>query len=145
MTDQNQGVETPTPTEREATRRYLQGELDNVKPSEFDGKVKVKFTGEGATKHLNITATQYEAIKKIIAPEPASPVSYNPCLQGKVLIDGAESDFLISLDNDSVGFSQWGAPNEVLWARVSLLDGLSGEAREWWAANKPEEDDDAQS
>lgn len=140
MSTENRGVETPTPSEREATRRYHQYEMDKVKPSEFDGKVKVQFSGEGKSKHLNITATQYEAIKKIIAPEPASPVSYNPCLQGKVLIDGAESDFLISLEHDSVGFSQWGAPNEVLWSRVALLDGLSGEAREWWAANKPEED-----
>lgn len=144
MTDQNQGVETPTPSEREATRRYHQYEMDRVTPDDT-GIIRVKFFGEKDSKHLNITAAQYEAIKKIIAPEPASPVSYNPCLQGKVLIDGAESEFMISLENDSVGFSQWGAPNEVLWSRVSLLDGLSGEAREWWAVNKPEEDDDAQS
>lgn len=78
----------------------------------------------------------------VTLPEPASPVSYNPCLQGKVLIDGAESDFLIPLDNDSVGFSQWGAPNEVLWQRVALLDSLSGPAREWWADNQPEEGPD---
>jgi hypothetical protein len=71
-----------------------------------------------------------------------SPVSHNPCLQGKVLIDGAESEFLIPLDNDSVGFSQWGAPTEVLWQRVELLDNLSGPAREWYAENREESTDE---
>lgn len=71
-----------------------------------------------------------------------SPVSYAPCLTGKVEIEGAVSEFMIPLDNGSVGFSQWGAPNEVLWSRVDLLDNLSGPAREWWADNRPEEDND---
>jgi hypothetical protein len=131
MTTKIEGVVPPTPFEREATRRYLQGEMDNVKPSEFDGKVKVKFTGEGESKHLNITAEQYEAIKKIIAPEDPSPVSYDPCIQGTVEIAGRKSEFLILLDRDDVGFSQWGADNTVLWARVDLLDEMSKAAKEW--------------
>lgn len=81
---------------------------------------------------------------QVTLPEPESPVSYSPCLMGKVEIEGAVSEFMIPLENDSVGFSQWGAPNETLWERVALLDNLSGPAREWWADNKPaEEDDDA--
>ena len=144
MSEQTEGVERPTPTEAEARRRYIQGELDAVLPSTHDGKFKVKILGLGESKWLNITADQYDAVKKILLPEPESPVSYNPCIQGKVLIEGAESEFMILLDNDSVGFSQWGAPNEVLWQRVELLDNLCGPAREWWADNKPQDDDECE-
>ena len=142
MTDQTEGVEAPTPTEAEARRRYIRGELDKAAPVHpWHTKLKLRST-EGETFWLNITAEQQAAIEKILLPEPESPVSHNPCIQGKVLIDGAESDFLIPLEHDSVGFSQWGAPNEVLWQRVALLDSLSGPAREWWLDNKPEEGSD---
>lgn len=107
--------------------------------------------GEAPPVPLGKDATEEaEALRQMVhgkdggrSPDPQ--VSFTPCITGKVEVDGAVSEFMLPLDNDSVGFSQWGAPNEVLWSRVSLLDGLSGEAREWWAANKPEEDDDAQS
>jgi hypothetical protein len=122
-------------SEAEAHRRYMQGELDKVTPSEYTGKVKVKFWGEGESHHLNITAAQFEAIKKIIAPEDPSPVSYDPCIQGTVEIEGRTSEFLILLDRDDVGFSQWGADNTVLWERVSLLDPLSVAAKEWALEN----------
>lgn len=69
-------------------------------------------------------------------------VSFTPCITGKVEIDGAVSEFMLPLDNDSVGFSQWGAPDEVLWARVALLDSFAEKAREWWAENKPEDEDE---
>lgn len=140
MTTKIEGVEPPTPTEAEARRRYLQGELDNAGPDDA-GIIRVQFTG---TKHLNITAAQLEAIKKIIVPEPESPVSYDPCIQGTVEIEGRTSEFLILLDRDDVGFSQWGADNTVLWERVSLLDPLSVAAKEWALENlNREEDGDA--
>ena len=129
MERKTEGVEAPTPWEREATRRYLQGEMDNVKPSEFDGKVKVKFTGDGESKHLNITAEQYEAIKKIIVPEQ---VTYDPCIQGTIDIEGSKSEFFIPFDRGDIGYSQWGADNTVLWPRVALLEGLATAAKEWW-------------
>lgn len=129
-------------SEAEARRRYIQGELDKVQPSGgYRNKLQIRST-TAESKWLNISDEQMAAIEKILVPEPASPVSYNPCLQGKVLIDGAESDFLIPLENDSVGFSQWGAPDVVLWSRVELLDNLAAPARLWWADNKPEEDSD---
>lgn len=135
MTSRTEGVERPTPTEKEARRRYIQGELDAVLPSTHDGKYKIKILGLGESKWLNITAAQYAAIGKIILPEPESPVSHAPCIQGTIEIGDATSEFLIPLANDSVGFSQWGAPNEVLWSRVALLDELSGPAREWASDN----------
>jgi hypothetical protein len=127
-------------SEDEDRRRYIQGELDAVLPSTHDGRFKIKILGLGESKWLNITADQYAAIGKIILPEAPSPVSYAPCITGHVEIEGAVSEFMIPLDNDSVGFSQWGAPNEVLWARVELLNNLSGPAREWWSENRPEDD-----
>jgi hypothetical protein len=140
VTTKIEGVEPPTPTEAEARRRYLQGELDNAGPDDA-GIIRVQFTG---TKHLNITAAQLEAIKKIIVPEDPSPVSYDPCIQGTVEIEGRTSEFLILLDRDDVGFSQWGADNTVLWERVSLLDPLSVAAKEWALENlNREEDGDA--
>lgn len=141
MNSRIEGVEPPTPTEAEARRRYIQGELDAVLPSTHDGKYKIKILGLGESKWLNITAEQYAAVSKIILPEPESPVSYSPCLQGKVLIDGAESEFMIPLDRDDVGFSQWGADNTVLWERVSLLDPLSVAAKEWALENLNREED----
>lgn len=84
-----------------------------------------------------------ELVALIVTDTTPSPVSYAPCLTGKVEIEGAVSEFMIPLENDSVGFSQWGAPNEVLWSRVELLDTLSGPAREWWADNRPEGEPDA--
>lgn len=134
VSDTMVGVEPPTPTEREATRRYLQGEMDNVKPSEFDGKVKVKFTGEGESKHLNITAEQYGAIKKIIVPEDPSPVSYAPCITGTIEIGDSTTGFMVPLGGDS-GWSNWGAANEVLATRVDLLDTLESAASEWASEN----------
>lgn len=142
MTDQNQGVGRSTPTEAEARRRYIRGELDKAAPVHpWHTKLKLRST-EGESFWLNITAEQQAAIEKILLPDPADNVSYSPCLKGKVLVDGAVSEFMIPLENDSVGFSQWGAPDEVLWQRVPLLHNLSFPAREWWAANKPEEDHD---
>jgi hypothetical protein len=90
---------------------------------------------------LELAAVLVSDTMEGVEPPTPSPVSHNPCLQGKVLIDGAESDFLIPLEHDSVGFSQWGAPNEVLWQRVDLLDNLSIPAREWWAEHRPDEED----
>ena len=146
MNSSSEGVGTPTPTEDQDRRRYLQGELDKVTPSVFTDRVKVKFAGEGASKWLNLTAAQYEAIKKIIVPEPESPVFYAPCIQGTIEAKGRKSEFMLPLDRDDVGFSQWGADNTVLWERVELLDELSKAAKEWALDNlrsDEEEDPDA--
>jgi hypothetical protein len=79
-----------------------------------------------------------------VEPPTPSPVSYDPCIQGTVEIEGRKSEFLILLDRDDVGFSQWGADNTVLWERVSLLDPLSVAAKEWALENlNREEDGDA--
>ena len=145
MNSSSEGVGTPTPTEEEAARRYHQHELDRVAPDDA-GIIRVKFFGEKDSKHLNLTASQYEAIKKIIVPEPESPVSYDPCIQGTIDTGGRRSEFMLPLDRDDVGFSQWGADNETLWARVDLLDELSKAAKEWALDNlrsDEEEDHDA--
>lgn len=128
-------------SEAEARRRYLQGELDRVTPSPYDNIIRVKFFGEEDSKHLNITPEQYAAIKKIIVPEPESPVSYDPCITGTIDIEGRKSEFMLLLDRADVGYSQWGADNTVLWPRTDLLEGMSASAKEWWLDNKPEEDD----
>lgn len=127
-------------SEDAARRRYIQGELDAVLPSTHDGKYKLKILGLGESKWFNITPEQYAAVAKILLPEPESTVSYDPCITGKVEIEGAVSEFMLPLGNDSVGFSQWGADNETLWQRVDLLENLAIKAREWWAENAPEED-----
>lgn len=126
------------PSAYEIQRRdYLRGELAKINPNH--GQVKLQLTNEtGCTKWLNITAAQLTAIEKILVPDP---VTYAPCLTGRVEAAGTVSEFMIPLEDDSVGFSQWGAPTEVLWSRVELLDNLSGQAREWWADNKPEDPD----
>lgn len=75
--------------------------------------------------------------------EPASPVSYDPCITGTVEIAGIKSEFLLPLVNDSVRYSQWGADNTVLWPRVDLMDALAGAAREWALDNiRPWGDED---
>jgi hypothetical protein len=139
MTTPTEGVERPTPSEAEARRRYLQGELDGVLTPP-DGIIRAKFLGFGESKYLNITLEQFEAIKKIIVPEPESPVSYSPCIMGTVDIEGAKSEFMVPFDNDSVKYSQWGADNTVLWPRVDLMDALADAAREWWLDNNPDTD-----
>lgn len=132
MTDQTEGVERPTPSEAEARRRYIRGELDKVQPSGgYRNKLQIRNTTT-ASKWLNISAEQMAAIEKILLPEPPSPVSYNPCIQGTIDIEGRKSEFLLALGRDDVGFSQWGADNTVLWERVELLDNLSRTAKEWW-------------
>jgi len=117
-------------TDDEDNRRYIKGELDSVTPNSL-GRMQIKLVGDGATKWLSITPDQKAAIEKILLPEPESPVSHAPCIQGTIDIAGLKSEFLIPLANDSVGFSQWGAGTPVLWTRVDLLDELSGKAREW--------------
>jgi hypothetical protein len=80
----------------------------------------------------------------IVADTEPSPVSYDPCITGKVEIGGQTSEFLLPLDNDSVRYSQWGADNTVLWPRTDLMDALAGAAREWALDNlRTEEDDNA--
>lgn len=80
-------------------------------------------------------------------PEPESPVSHDPCVQGTIEIAGVKSEFLIPLADDSVRYSQWGADNLVLWPRVDLLDAMAGAGREWALDNirgdEDEEDSDA--
>lgn len=130
MTAPTEGVGVPTPTEAEARRRYTRGELDKVTPG--GGQVKLQLRNEeGWTFWLNISSDQHAAIEKILLPEPASPVSHDPCIQGVIEIEGRKSEFLIPLVDDSVRYSQWGADNLTLWPRVDLLDGLAGAAREW--------------
>ena len=131
MERKTEGVGAPTPTEKEATRRYLQGELDNAGPDDA-GIIRVQFTG---TKHLNITAAQLEAIKKIIVPEPESPVSHDPCVQGVIEIGGRKSEFLLPLGRPDVKYSQWGADNTVLWPRADLLEVMADAAAEWVSEN----------
>lgn len=131
------GRSTDPLTEAEATRRYLQGQLDKVQPSGgYRNKLQIRSTTAN-TNWLNITAEQLAAIEKILLPEPASPVSHAPCIQGVIEIEGRKSEFLLPLDRDDVGFSQWGADNTVLWARVDLLDELSKTAKEWAYNNLP--------
>lgn len=92
--------------------------------------------------HLVALERAQELAAIMVADTAPSPVSYAPCITGKIEAGGAVSEFLLPLDRDDVGFSQWGAPNETLWQRVGLLDTLSGSAKEWWAENKPEEGED---
>lgn len=86
----------------------------------------------------------YAAIKALeegVEPPTPSPVSYDPCIQGTVEIEGRKSEFLFLLDRADVGFSQWGADNTVLWARVELLDEMSKAAKEWALDNLNREED----
>jgi hypothetical protein len=90
-------------------------------------------TAERIRKGLEAYAStmSYTRGATVSLPEPESPVSHAPCIQGVIDIAGLKSEFLIPLANDSVGFSQWGAGTPVLWTRVDLLDELSSKAREW--------------
>lgn len=129
----------------EARDRYIRDELDKVTPDDT-GIIRVQFTGEGASKHLNITAAQYEAIGKILAeggrePDP-SPVSYDPCITGTITANGESSEFMIPFANDSVAYTQWGAFNPTLWPRTDLLEGMGEAAREWYIHNHEDKDED---
>lgn len=125
----------------ESRRRYIKGQLEKVTPG--GGQVKLQLRNEeGETFWLNVTSDQQAAIEKVLLPEPESPVSYDPCITGTIDIDGAKSEFLIPLANDSVRYSQWGASNTVLWPRVDLLDGMAGAAREWALDNIRTEDEE---
>lgn len=118
-------------SEAEARRRYIRGQLDKVRTTAEHYKIQLRNYEGDESFWLTITEAQRQAIEKILLPEPASPVSHAPCIQGTIEIGQRSSEFLIPLDRDDVGFSQWGADNTVLWARVDLLDEMSKTAKEW--------------
>jgi hypothetical protein len=103
--------------------------------------------GEGA--NINPTAREIrqalaEALivsARLMADTTPSPVSYAPCITGKVEVEGAVSEFMIPLEDDSVRYSQWGAGNMALWPRVDLMEGMADAAREWYADNRPEDEE----
>jgi hypothetical protein len=75
----------------------------------------------------------------LFPPPPPAPVSYAPCITGKIEIGGRVSEFMIPLDPESsTQYSQWGADNTVLWPRTDLLEKMHEVAREWVLDN-PEE------
>ena len=128
-------------SEDEARRRYIKGELDKVDTDHGQMKLKL-LNGTGESFWLNITASQREAIERILLPEPASPANHDPCITGVIEIEGRKSEFLIPLDRDDVGFSQWGADNPTLWERVDLLDEMSKTAKEWALDNLRSDDEE---
>lgn len=75
-------------------------------------------------------------------PHPADKVSYAPCITGKVEIGNGTSEFMLPLLDNSMGWTQWGAHNSVLGARVDLMEKLADAAREWALENMEEDDDD---
>lgn len=112
----------------EARSRYVQGELNKLRPGEYPVKIKL-FSAGGNTFHLNITAKQLAAIEKILVPEPE--VDYAPCIMGKVIIGDTTTEFMLPMLNESVTFSQWGANGYVLGSRVDLMEALAEAAGEW--------------
>jgi hypothetical protein len=68
-------------------------------------------------------------------PHPADNVSYAPCITGKIEIGDTTTEFMLPLLNDSVTYTQWGAPTYVLGPRVDLLEKMSDGAREWAEEN----------
>jgi hypothetical protein len=123
-----------TPSEAEARRRYIQGELDAVLPSTHDGKYKLKILGLGESKWFNITPEQYAAVAKILLPDPQSNVSYAPCIKGTIDIGDTSTQFMVPLGGDT-GWMNWGASREVLGTRVDLLDNIESAATEWAEEN----------
>jgi len=79
----------------------------------------------------------------IVADTEPSPVSYAPCITGRVEIGDAVSEFMLPLDPESsTSYSQWGADNTILWPRTDLMEALADAAREWYIDNHEEEDSD---
>ena len=115
--------------EEESRRRYVESELGKAQPSGgYLTKLKLK-APNGETKWLSITAAQQRDIEKILVPEP--DVDYSPCVMGKVIIGDTTTEFMLPLLNESVTFSQWGAPTYVLGPRADLLERMAEGAGEW--------------
>lgn len=70
------------------------------------------------------------------------PPTEGPEITGQVNTGGQVSKFRIPLDDDSVQYTQWGASNTVLWPRVDLMGALAEAGREWWADNRPANDNE---
>jgi hypothetical protein len=81
-----------------------------------------------------------EELKGDRVPDPASKVSYDPCIQGTITVGGRVSEFMIPFDKPDIQYSQWGADNTILWPRTDLLEGMAAASREWRLDNPDEED-----
>lgn len=75
------------------------------------------------------------------APDPAAAVDYSPCIEGSITANGRRTEFLIPLDRDDIGYSQWGADTITLGERVDLLEAVSLAGKEWALDNLDREED----
>lgn len=125
-------------TEAQELHRLIGGPIETAHV-DYDGDLEVV----GVMVSVEDLRRARELVAIIVADTTPSPVSYDPCITGKVEIAGQTSEFLLPLVNDSVRYSQWGADNTVLWPRTDLMDALAGAAREWALDNiRPWGDDD---
>jgi hypothetical protein len=68
-------------------------------------------------------------------PHPADNVSYAPCVKGTIEIGDTTTEFMLPLLNDSMSYSQWGAPTYTLGERGELVEGMATAAQEWASEN----------
>lgn len=114
-------------------------ELHALVGQPIDAHEQDGYTGRHEPNAILVPLTVLERARELAAiivsdTEPQG-VDFAPCVTGQVNIGGEVTEFMLPLLNDSVTYSQWGAPTFVLGPRVDLLEKMADGAREWAEEN----------